>query len=64
MISGLPIERVHVSLRRFANGGWDRYGAQTTAEGKFTISAIPAGNYQTTLTVSATSFRSRSRAEA
>ena len=49
MISGLPIERVHVSLRRFANGGWDRYGAQTTAEGKFTISAIPAGNYQTTL---------------
>jgi Carboxypeptidase regulatory-like domain len=45
-ISGLPIERVHVSLRRFVNGGWDRYGAQTNAEGRFTIIGIPAGNYQ------------------
>src|SRR5580765_1704782 len=47
--SGLPIERVHVSLRRYANGGWDRYGAQTNAEGKFTIAGIPAGNYQVTM---------------
>jgi hypothetical protein len=46
IVSGLPIERAHVSLRRFANGGWDRYGAQTNAEGKFAIAGIPAGNYQ------------------
>jgi hypothetical protein len=45
-ISGLPIERAHVSLRRFGNGGWDRYGAQTNAEGKFTIQGIPPGGYQ------------------
>ena len=46
MMTGLPVERAHVSLRRFVNGGWDRYGAQTNAEGKFTIFGIPAGNYQ------------------
>jgi hypothetical protein len=46
IMSGLPIERVHVSLRRFANGGGDRYGAQTNAEGKFAIAGVPAGNYQ------------------
>ena len=49
MITGLPVERAHVSLRRYVNGGWDRYGAQTNAEGKFSILGIPAGNYQVTM---------------
>ena len=49
MITGLPVERAHVSLRRYVNGGWDRYGAQTNADGKFSILGIPAGNYQVTL---------------
>src|SRR4051794_11667576 len=45
-ITGLPVERAHVSLRRFVNGGWDRYGAQTNAEGKFTIMGVPPASYQ------------------
>jgi hypothetical protein len=44
-IDGSPVERAHVSLQRFNNGGMDRYGALTNAEGKFTIPNIPAGNY-------------------
>ncbi len=46
IVTGMPVERAHVSVRRFVNGGWDRYGAQTTADGKFTILGIPAGSYQ------------------
>jgi hypothetical protein len=49
MLTGLPVERAHVSLRRFVNGAWDRYGAQTNADGKFSIVGIPAGNYQVAL---------------
>jgi hypothetical protein len=49
ILTGLPIERAHISLRRYINGGWDRYGAQTTADGKFVILGIPAGNYQVTV---------------
>src|SRR5450631_3186344 len=48
-VSGMPIERAHLTLRRFHNGGWDKYGALTNAEGKFAIAGIPAGNYQVTL---------------
>ena len=44
-IDGSPVERAHVSLQRFNNGGMDRYGALTNAEGKFAIANIPAGNY-------------------
>ena len=46
MLSGLPVERAHVSLRRFSNSGVERYGALTNAEGKFAILGIPAGDYQ------------------
>ncbi len=48
-ISGMPVERAHISLRRYNNGGWDKYGALTNAEGKYTISGIPAATYQVTL---------------
>src|ERR1035441_2491496 len=48
-VSGMPIERAHVSLRRYNSGGFDRYGALTSAEGKFRITGIPAGSYQVTL---------------
>jgi large repetitive protein len=48
-ISGMPIERAHISLRRYNNGGWDKYGALTNAEGKYTISGIPAATYQVAL---------------
>src|SRR6516164_1684205 len=47
--SGMPVERAHISLRRYNNGGWDKYGALTNAEGKYTIAGIPAGTYQVTL---------------
>src|SRR5450759_788061 len=48
-VSGMPVERAHISLRRYNNGGWDKYGALTNAEGKFKITGIPAANYQVTL---------------
>jgi hypothetical protein len=48
-VSGMPVERAHVSLRRYNNGGFDKYGALTNAEGKFRITGIPAGSYQVTL---------------
>jgi hypothetical protein len=49
-VSGMPVERAHVSLRRYNNGAYDKYGALTTAEGKFSITGIPAGgNYQVAL---------------
>jgi hypothetical protein len=49
-VSGMPVERAHVSLRRYNNGGFDKYGALTNAEGKFSITGIPAAsNYQVTL---------------
>ena len=43
-VTGIPIERVHVSVGRYNNGGFDRYGALTNAEGKFRITGIPADN--------------------
>jgi hypothetical protein len=48
-MSGMPIERAHISLRRYNNGGWERYGALTNAEGKYTIAGIPAATYQVAL---------------
>jgi hypothetical protein len=45
-VTGMPIERAHVSLRRYNNNGFDRYGAMTNGEGKFRITGIPAGAYQ------------------
>ena len=48
-MSGMPVERAHISLRRYNNGGWDKYGALTNAEGKYTIGGIPAATYQVTL---------------
>jgi hypothetical protein len=48
-MSGMPIERAHISLRRYNNGGWEKYGALTNAEGKYTIMGIPAATYQVTL---------------
>ena len=48
-MSGMPVERAHISLRRYNNGGWDKYGALTNAEGKYTIRGIPAATYQVTL---------------
>src|SRR5450755_2568995 len=48
-VSGMPVERAHVSLRRYNNGGWDKYGALTSADGKFSIMGIPAASYQVTL---------------
>jgi hypothetical protein len=48
-VSGMPVERAHVSLRRYVNGGYDKYGALTNAEGKFSITGIAAAGYQVTL---------------
>src|ERR1019366_1358248 len=48
-VSGMPVERAHVSLRRYNSGGFDKYGTLTNAEGKFRITGIPAGSYQVTL---------------
>ncbi len=49
-VSGLPVDRAHISLRRYNNGAWDKYGALTDAEGKFKIAGIPAANgYQVTV---------------
>ena len=44
-IDGTPVERAHVSLGRFGNGGQERYGALTNVEGKFAILNLPPGNY-------------------
>ena len=49
-VSGLPVERAHVSLRWYKDGGPDKYGALTNAEGRFSIKGIPPGGpYQVTL---------------
>jgi Carboxypeptidase regulatory-like domain len=48
-VTGMPVERAHVSLRSYNNGGFDNYGALTNAEGKFTITGIPAASYQVRL---------------
>lgn len=47
-VTGQPLLRAHVVVRRFANLPNDapqRYGALTNAEGKFTIAPLPPGSY-------------------
>jgi hypothetical protein len=44
-VNGDPIPRAHVTLRGFANGKQQSYGAMTTAEGKFSVTGLPGGNY-------------------
>ena len=48
-VDGTPIERAHISLQKSANGGTDRYGAFTNAEGKFAIPNLPPGTYSIVL---------------
>jgi len=48
-VSGLPVQRAHVTLRRFSNDGDVKYGATTNAEGKFTIAGLPPGSYAVSL---------------
>jgi hypothetical protein len=48
-VTGMLIERAHVSLRRYNSGGFDKYGGLTNAEGKFRITGMPAGSYMLTL---------------
>jgi protocatechuate 3,4-dioxygenase beta subunit len=56
-LTGDPVLRAHVSVRNMAQQSAESYGALTTAEGKFTIAPLPAGNYL--LTVERVGFVSR-----
>ncbi len=44
-ITGDPLPRAHVTLGGFAAGKQQNFGAMTTAEGKFSITGLAAGNY-------------------
>ena len=44
-VSGEPIPRVHVSLNLYSGNEPRSYGALTTAEGKFSVTGLPAGHY-------------------
>ena len=44
-VSGEPILRAHVLLRNYSDSSQQSYGALTNAEGKFSITAVPPGNY-------------------
>jgi len=44
-VTGDPVARAHVALFSFAEGRQQRYGAMTTAEGKFSVTGLPVGNY-------------------
>jgi hypothetical protein len=44
-VTGEPVPRAHVMLNGYAAGKQRSYGAMTTAEGKFSITGLPAGNY-------------------
>jgi len=44
-VTGEPVPRAHVTLNGFTNGKQRSYGAMTTAEGKFSITGLPGGNY-------------------
>lgn len=44
-VTGDPVPRAHVALFSFAEGKQQRYGAMTTAEGKFSVTGLPGGNY-------------------
>jgi len=49
-ITGGPIPRAHVVLMSFGKGERHDYGAMTTAEGKFSITGVPAGWISATAT--------------
>ncbi len=53
-MTGEPLIHAHVILRGFSGGSKKVYGGTTTAEGKFGLTGIPAGNYS--LTVEKTGF--------
>jgi len=44
-VTGEPVSRAHVMLFGFADGKQYRYGAMTTADGKFSVTGLPGGNY-------------------
>jgi hypothetical protein len=44
-VTGEPVLRAHVTVGGFARGKQQSYGAMTTAEGKFSITGLPGGNY-------------------
>src|ERR1017187_5784562 len=44
--TGAPIMRAHVLCDGYIAGKAQQFGALTNAEGKFSISALPPGNYQ------------------
>ncbi|MGD0669169.1 MAG: carboxypeptidase regulatory-like domain-containing protein [Bryobacteraceae bacterium] len=44
-LTGDPLPRVHVTLFHYTSGARQRYGAMTTAEGKFSITGLPEGSY-------------------
>ena len=44
-VTGEPVPRVHVTLNRYSGDQPGSYGAMTTAEGKFSVTGLAAGNY-------------------
>jgi hypothetical protein len=44
-VTGEPVLRAHVTIGGYANGKQQSYGAMTTAEGKFSVTGLPGGNY-------------------
>jgi len=47
-LTGEPLARAHVTFNGYARGKQLKYGAISRADGKFTIAALPAGNYSAT----------------
>lgn len=47
-LTGEPLLRAHILCDGFAAGKQQQFGAMTTAEGKFSITGLPAGNYNLT----------------
>jgi hypothetical protein len=44
-VTGEPVLRAHVMLFGFADGKQFRYGAMTTADGKFSVTGLPGASY-------------------
>ena len=44
-VTGEPVLRAHVIINGYADGKQHNYGALTTAEGKFSVTGLPGGNY-------------------
>jgi hypothetical protein len=44
-VTGEPVLRAHVTLYGFADGKQYRYGAITTADGKFSVTGLPGASY-------------------